>query len=315
MKTSSINENSLFYRLMLHDLLHSYAFRYLSIRGLFFLALILLGTICIAMSIEGIIHPESAFTTRDGRIFISEIGKVGVTGDGRILEVFSDGKKKVIASGLNDPKRLLVQRNTIYVTDIDEVKKVTFDGNVKSWLGPKDFPREITFLNDLTIDRNTIIYVSDSGELKQGERIGGAVYSVSPNEKVSLVVDSVNDPNIQAPNGLLAFQRGYLMVADFTTGVLSRIRLQNLSVKKMATGFGGGDGLAFADTKLYISDWKGGKIWSLDLTTPTQEPKLVKDGFINPADINVTSDGKFIVVPEMMKAKPGGGRVTFVPIK
>ena len=109
MKTSSIHENSLFYRLMLHDLLHSYDFRYLSIRGLFFLALILPGTICIAMSIEGIIHPESAFTTRDGRIFISEIGKVGVTGDGRILEVFSDGKKKVIASGLNDPKGLLVE--------------------------------------------------------------------------------------------------------------------------------------------------------------------------------------------------------------
>lgn len=315
MKTSSLHENSLFYRFIRPDLLQSCGFPYFSTRVLFFLALILPGTICTAMSIEGIVHPESAFTTRDGRIFISEIGKVGVNGDGRILEVFTDGKKKVVASGLNDPKGLLIEGNTIYVTDIDEVKKVTFDGNVKSWLGPKDFPREITFLNDLTIDRNTIIYVSDSGEVKQGDRRGGAVYRVSPNGKVSLVVDSVNDPNIQAPNGLLAFQRGYLMVADFTTGVLSRIRLRNLSVERMATGFGGGDGLAFAGTKLYISDWKGGKIWSLDLTTPTQEPKLVKDGFINPADIDVTSDGKFIVVPEMMKAKPGGGRVTFVPIK
>ena len=223
-------------------------------------------------------HPESACTTRDGRIFISEIGGVGKKGDGRILEVFTNGDKKVIASGLNDPKGLLVEGNTIYVTDVDEIKKVSFDGKVSSWIGPKDFPRKISFLNDLTIDRNTIIYVSDSGEVINGERRGGAVYRISSTGKVSLLVDSANDPNIQAPNGLLAFQRGFLMVADFTTGVLSRIRLRNFSVEKMAEGFGGGDGLAFSGTKLYISDWRGGKIWSIDLTAPGQNPKLFKEG-------------------------------------
>ena len=268
-----------------------------------------------ALTIDGIVHPESAFTTRDGRIFISEIGGVGKKGDGRILEIFTNGQKKVIASGLNDPKGLLVEGNTIYVTDVDEIKKVSFDGNVSPWIGPKDFPRKISFLNDLTIDRNTIIYVSDSGEVVNGERRGGAVYRISSTGKVSLLVDSANDPNIQAPNGLLAFQRGFLMVADFTTGVLSRIRLRNFSVEKMAEGFGGGDGLAFSGTKLYISDWKGGKIWSIDLTAPGQNPRLFKEGFTNPADIDVTSDGKFLVVPEMMKATEKGGRVNFIPIK
>ena len=268
-----------------------------------------------ALTIDGIVHPESAFTTRDGRIFISEIGGVGKKGDGRILEIFTNGQKKVIASGLNDPKGLLVEGNTIYVTDVDEIKKVSFDGNVSPWIGPKDFPRKISFLNDLTIDRNTIIYVSDSGEVVNGERRGGAVYRISSTGKVSLLVDSANDPNIQAPNGLLAFQRGFLMVADFTTGVLSRIRLRNFSVEKMAEGFGGGDGLAFSGTKLYISDWRGGKIWSLNLTAPGQKPELMKEGFTNPADIDVTSDGKFLVVPEMMKATADGGRVNFIPIK
>ena len=267
------------------------------------------------ISIDEIVHPESAFTTRDGRIFVSEIGEVGKKGDGRILEVFTNGDKKVIASGLNDPKGLLVEGKTIYVTDVDEIKKVSFDGKVSSWIGPNDFPRKISFLNDLTIDRNTIIYVSDSGEVLNGERRGGAVYRISSTGKVSLLVDSANDPNIQAPNGLLAFQRGFLMVADFTTGVLSRIRLRNFSVEKMAEGFGGGDGLAFSGTKLYISDWRGGKIWSIDLTAPGQNPKLFRKGFTNPADIDVTSDGKFLVVPEMMKATKDGGRVNFIPIK
>ncbi len=268
-----------------------------------------------AVTIDGIIHPESAFTTRDGRVFLSEIGQVGKKGDGRILEIFTSGEKKVIASGLNDPKGLLVEGNTIYVTDIDEIKKVSMDGKVSSWLGPKNFPRKISFLNDLTIDRNTIIYVSDSGKVVRGERRGGAVYRISSTGKISLLVDSANDSDIQAPNGLLAFQRGHLMVADFTTGVLSRIRLRDFSVEKMAEGFGGGDGLAFSGTKLYISDWKGGKIWSLDLTSPGQTPEIVKEGFTNPADIDVTSDGKFLVVPEMMKATKQGGRVSFIPIK
>jgi|GEM_PF-1121469 len=267
------------------------------------------------ISIDGIVHPESAFTTRDGRIFISEIGGVGIKGDGRILEIFTNGRKKVIASGLNDPKGLLVEGKTIYVTDVDEIKKVSFDGKVSSWIGPNDFPRKISFLNDLTIDRNTIIYVSDSGEVIEGERRGGAVYRISSTGKVSLLVDSANNPDIQAPNGLLAFQRGFLMVADFTTGVLSRIRLRNFAVEKMAEGFGGGDGLAFSGTKLYISDWKGGRIWSIDLTAPGQKPKIFKKGFTNPADIDVTSDGKFLVVPEMMKATADGGRVSFIPIK
>ena len=267
------------------------------------------------ISIDGIIHPESAYTTRDGRIFISEIGGVGKKRDGRILEVFTNGGKKVIASGLNDPKGLLVEGNTIYVTDVDEIKKVSFDGKVSPWIGPNDFPRKISFLNDLTIDRNTIIYVSDSGEVVNGERRGGAVYRISSTGKVSLLVDSANDPNIQAPNGLLAFQRGFLMVADFTTGVLSRVRLRNFSVEKMAEGFGGGDGIAFSGTKLYISDWRGGKIWSIDLTAPAQKPKIFLKGFTNPADIDVTSDGKFLVVPEMMKATANGGRVNFIPIK
>ena len=109
MKKSSLHENSLFYKFIRLNLLQSCGFPDFSFRSLFFLALILPGTICTAMSIEGIVHPESAFTTRDGRIFISEIGKVGVNGDGRILEIFTDGKKKVVASGLNDPKGLLVE--------------------------------------------------------------------------------------------------------------------------------------------------------------------------------------------------------------
>ena len=46
------------------------------------------------LTIDGIVHPESACTTRDGRIFISEIGGVGKKGDGRILEIIHKWRKE-----------------------------------------------------------------------------------------------------------------------------------------------------------------------------------------------------------------------------
>ena len=257
--------------------------------------------------------PESVYTMRDGRIIVSEIGEFGKDGDGKILEVKTDGSIKVIAdSGLNDPKGILVEGPTIYVTDNDEVKKVSFTGEVSKWLGPEDFPRKPQFLNDITIDRNTIIYISDSGDINNGG--GGAIYRVDSNSKVSVLVDSVNDSRILSPNGLSTFQRGYLAFNDFANGFLFRVRLRDLDVKKMSEGFGGADGLVYSGINLYISDWKNGKVWKIDISKVREDgslfdPVLVKDGFRGSADIDVTSDGKYLVVPEM-----NANKIVFLPL-
>ena len=259
--------------------------------------------------IDGLIRPESAYTMIDGSIIISEIGGYdynGKDGDGKLIKINPDGSKEIIAdSGLNDPKGILVEGETIYVTDNKEVKKVSFDGDVSIWLKKSDFPVEPQFLNYITIYRNTIIYISDSGNKKNN----GSIFRVNSAGKVAVLVDKLNSPLILAPNGLSTFQRGYLFVTDFSSGDLLRIRLRNLEVEKLAGGFGGGDGLVFSGTNLYISDWKGGKLWSLDVTSPGNEPILIKDKFSNPADIDVTSDGKYIVVPEMKT-----GKIKFVPL-
>ena len=42
--------------------------------------------------------------------------------------------------------------------------------------------------------------------------------------------------------------------------------------------------------------------------------KILKTGYVNPADICITSDGRKAVVPEMMKEQVDGGRVSFLPI-
>ncbi|OUV03906.1 MAG: hypothetical protein CBC42_00455 [Betaproteobacteria bacterium TMED82] len=261
--------------------------------------------------IGGIVMPESAFTMKDGRIIVSEIGEfnpTGKDGDGKIIEISLDGSKKVIADkGLNDPKGILVEGDTIFVTDNYEVKKVSFSGEVETWLSAKDFPRKPQFLNDITMDRNTMIYISDSGDISNGG--GGAIFRVDSNRKVSVFVDAANDPNILSPNGLLSFQRGFLHFNDFANGFLFRVRLKDLVVEKLDEGFGGADGLVFSGTSLYLSDWKNGKIFKMDVSKVDGETIVLKEGMNGSADIDVTTDGKYLVIPEMKS-----NRVVFLPL-
>lgn len=250
--------------------------------------------------------PESVLVMRDGTLFISEIGEFGKDGDGTIVRV-KDGVRSVYAKGLNDPKGLAERNGILYVADKDHVMMVLADGTVKPFLKPEQFPKKPQFLNDLAFDMNTILYISDSGDIQNGG--GGAVYRATPDGRVHLIADSTTNPLVQSPNGVSTVVKGYLLVVDFATGDLIRIRLRDFSIEKLHGGFGGGDGLAMAGTWLYISDWKGGKLWRLDLTTAGATPQLVKEGFAASADIDSTPDSQYILVPEMK-----GGRVVAVPV-
>lgn len=249
--------------------------------------------------------PESVLVLRDGTIFVSEIGEFGKDGDGAIVRI-NDGVRSVYASGLNDPKGLAERGGILYVADKDHVMMVKPDGTVKPFLTPDQFPAKPQFLNDLAFDMNTILYISDSGDIQKGG--GGAVFRATPDGRVHVIADGAMSPLVQSPNGLSTVVKGYLLVVDFATGDLYRVRLRDFLIEKVADGFGGGDGIAMAGTKLFISDWKGGKLWSLDITVTGAKPSLVREGFAASADIDATPDGDWILVPEMK-----GGRLVAVP--
>tara|TARA_E500000178_G_scaffold259419_1_gene256233 strand:- start:1472 stop:2215 length:744 start_codon:yes stop_codon:yes gene_type:complete len=234
----------------------------------------------------------------DGRIIISEIGEFGKDGDGKIVQILIDGEKKIIAdSGLNDPKGLIVKDDFIYVTDNDEVKKIGMTGDVETWLTADDFPRKPQFLNDITSDNN-FIYISDSGDLLNGKG-GGAIFKVDSNKKITVLVDETNDMNIRSPNGLSTHQDGYLTFNDFENGFLFRVKLGDLVVEKLSEGYGGADGLVATGDSLYLSDWKNGKVFRLDTSKEGTKPTLIKEGMEGSADIDITTDGKYLIIPEM----------------
>lgn len=247
----------------------------------------------IVKKLTGFEMPESVLIAPDGKTYVSEIGEFGKDGDGKI-SIIEGGKRKIFATGMDDPKGLAYTKGALYVADKARILKIEKNGKWKVFAAAEAFPQKPQFLNDLTTDKAGNIYVSDSGDLK-GK--GGAVYRVAPDGKVSTVITGAEDKHILAPNGLLPDGSEFLLMVDFLSGELYRIVLKTGRMTRVAEGFGGGDGIA-RDSKgvLWISDWKNGRLFTLK---KDGELKLVKDGFKAPADIAIATDGRTVLVPDM----------------
>ena len=68
------------------------------------------------MLVEGLENPESAIIGRDGKLYVTVIGKSDTNGDGTVV-VVEDGKAKTFAKGLDDPKGLVAHGDNLYVAD------------------------------------------------------------------------------------------------------------------------------------------------------------------------------------------------------
>ena len=253
--------------------------------------------------VSGLKNPESVAIGPDGRIYISEIGEFGKDGDGRIMVVVN-GKAVPFATGLDDPKGMVAWGNSLFVTDKKRVWRIDRKGKAHVFAAEKAFPTPPLFLNDITVDENGNLYVSDSGDLA-GE--GGAIYRIFPNGKVTQVTNAKKAPLLKVPNGLVMDGMWHLLMVDLGSGDLLRIKIADGSATKVAGGFGGGDGLAWdMHGRLFISDYKNGKVFVIP--RPGRQPKLLAGGFQAPADICLDKTGKLLFVPDMQ-----AGTVTAIP--
>lgn len=249
-------------------------------------------------SVKGLASPESAIVGSDGRIYVSEIGEFGKDGDGKVTAIGKSGNAEPFAKGLDDPKGLAASKNALYVADKVRIWKIDMQGQASVFVKADAFPQPPLFLNDLAFDGRGNLYVSDTGDIEKGGK--GAIYRITPAGKVSLVASEAQNPSIKSPNGLLFESSGTLLVVDFASGELLRLNVGKGTIEKLADGFGGGDGLARdAAGMLYISDWKSGKVWKLNLKKKGAKPELYPQTFQASADIGLSGDGKFILVPDM----------------
>jgi gluconolactonase len=252
--------------------------------------------------ITGLKTPESVLQDKDGTIYISEINEFGKDGDGQISKVDKKGNVTVFATGMDDPKGMVMMNGKLYVTDKTRVLEVNKDGTWQVYGAQMAFPSTPVFLNDIEADKQGNLYVSDSGSLKDG----GQIYKIAKDGVISIIADSKN-PDILAPNGLWFEGRNSLLSVDFESGILYRINLTDGKTTKIAEGFGGGDGIIKTKSgKVYISDWKNGVINLL----AGGKARLISSGLTSSADIALSQNGKYLLVPLMKK-----GELEFISIE
>ena len=248
--------------------------------------------------ISGLKMPESVVQATDGRVFVSEINGFGVDGDGQI-SVIEAGQVTLFAKGLDDPKGLAIIGQNLFVADNKRILKLALSGpkqgQVEVFAAATAFPVTPLFLNDLEADLAGNLYVSDSGDLK-GK--GGAVYQINAQGQVRLLINGQQDNRILAPNGLLMDDTGdVLMVVDFASGILYSYNLATKQLLDIAGGFGGGDGVVHhANGSMFVSDWKNGKVFRLDMNG---EVTPLAATYQSAADIALTKDEKILMVPDM----------------
>lgn len=248
--------------------------------------------------ITGLKTPESVVQAKDGKIYVSEINEFGKDGDGQI-SVIENGQASVFAQGFDDPKGLVIIGNTLYVADKTKICTVNLADatQVNVFVPATAFPNTPQFLNDLEADPQGNLYVSDSGDI-QGTGKGGAIYKINAAGEVTKLVDGTDDPVVMAPNGLLADDTGtYLTFVDFTSGILYNLNTETGEVSDIEEGFGGGDGIVHHSSgTLYISDWKNGKVFSLDVKGDLM---TIGPQYQAAADIAITKDERYLMVPDM----------------
>jgi gluconolactonase len=259
-------------------------------------------------TVGGLKNPESVAVGPGGKVYVTVIGDRDKLGDGTIAIVDRDsGKVTTFATGLDDPKGLVVVGELLYVADGRKVWKIDDKGKVEVFVAPEAFPRPPIYLNDIAYDGQGNFYVSDSGDRLGGK---GAVFRIDANKKTTLVLDGeLTSPQIAVPNGLLVDDPEHLWVADFGLGYLYRYDLITGTAQRICGGFGGADGLArIPGGALFVSDRRYGRIFQLD--SELEPPGLLTVKYRSPADISVTPDGKMLLIPDA-----NAGTLTWLPLR
>jgi sugar lactone lactonase YvrE len=204
-------------------------------------------------------------------------------GNGSVGKVGLDGKIIAIdwVSGLNAPKGMGLYKNNLYVADVDEIAVI----DIRKGTLIKKIPVEGALaLNDITIDKNGVLYVSDTR--------GKKIYKVN-NDKSQLFLE-----NLQGPNGVLA-NGDELLVLD--AGGMYRIG-KDKSLTMVTNGMeGGADGIENVRGKEYIISCWSGVIWYVDEKGNKQKLLDTSEQKINSADIGYDAKNKIVYVPTFWK--------------
>jgi sugar lactone lactonase YvrE len=203
---------------------------------------------------------------------------------GFVAKLSLDGaiEKLEWVKGLNAPKGMAINGNTLYLSDITELVEIDI---AKGAVTKRYAAADAQFLNDVTVDRNGMVYVSDMSAKNS------AVYRLAAgNLSVWLRV-----PEITQPNGM-CFANNKLMTALSQTGEIYSAAL-NRTLKKIGRASFGIDGIVpDGGTGFIVSDFDGrvahisNEFGEMPLLDTREEGR-------NAADIEYVSSKHLLLVP------------------
>lgn len=233
------------------------------------------------------LNPESVYPLDDSTYFVSEIGKFGIRGDGKIYKV-TGNKKEVIADSLDDPKGITVVGKKLFVTDINKIWEInTFTKEKQVFLREEEFPTPPEFLNDLAYYKDKL-YATDSDL--------GIVFVISLKTKKTKVFSRV-----EKVNGIFVKNEDSIFVITYDYPA-KLIQIDKGGRKKTTFTFDiveGGDGLWITkDGTIFVSGFISGNIIAYK---HGKKIKVLAENLRTPADFGFHEESQFLFVPLMMK--------------
>lgn len=258
------------------------------------------------------VKPESITKGFGGKYYVTVMNG-DEPGDGEVVEISPDGVK-VFARGFNQPKGIAFLDNHLYFSDVTRIWKVDSAGNATVFVDSTGFPKEVLYLNDVSLDAQANgIYVADMGatkymrdennnlwplESEQAKQIPalGRIYHINRSGAVTLIEDT--SALLLNPNGVGMDNKGELMVGEFFRG--------NFLVKKngqfvpLKGQYRGADAVE-QDGKgnYYVSSWVAGTVWKID--GKTEEATVLIDGLKSAADFYLEEEKGRLLLPDMLE--------------
>lgn len=267
----------------------------LSIGSAFFTVIMLMNSVVYAQSISlekkwetpaQLKEPESVlFDKENDVLYVSNINNPagGKDGNGSIGRISLTGEIKEVewvVGGMDAPKGLGLYEGLLYVADLTKIVVIDVKlGKVVKSIDVED----AGMLNDLTIDEEGVVYFTDSDK----KRIH---YLVNEKPEIWLASDA-----FERPNGVLAHKNKFYMV-DMGSGIFYEIDKKTKTLKEIANGLQGGDGIVPYEDDFIISNWNG----EINFVSAKGEIKNLLDtktDKINAADIDFIPELNLLLVP------------------
>lgn len=211
---------------------------------------------------------------------------LGKDGNGFIAKVGLDGQVQQAkwVTGMDAPKGMGIYNGNLFVSDINRVHEIDIAaGRIKSTYTYDS----AQFLNDITIDQNGIVYISDSNV--------GMILKLE-HDTITLWVKGV--PGV---NGIFA-QGTDVQMVSFATGVFNTIDA-NKQITFRTDSLENGDGIvALSEGGYLVSSWNG----MVHYVSPAWEKTLLIDtraDNISAADIEYIPEKRLLLVPTFFKNK------------